>query len=199
MKPETRNYFLKIKKRLDKQFRYAKENFNTARDEECEILKFLRSDLSPVHRRMNTYHKVRNANVKVQRARKRLVEITSEYNFILAILAEAPVEYWQTSKCYEDREGNIHVLLGVYDPNISLANHGHWVMDKDGEIKYTRMPFAPHGAKNFVNNTKPFDQLAHEAAVESEAEAEDETILSPYSDEIDALLSSELVLPINPL
>ena len=47
-----------------------------------------------------------------------------------------------------DSNGNTNIYFGgVGKPN--GPGHGHYVMDRSGEVTYKRDPFDPHGAQNF--------------------------------------------------
>ena len=66
----------------------------------------------------------------------------------IAAKAGVPHQYHDNVWVSLDSNGNTNIYFGgVGKPN--GPGHGHYVMDRSGEVTYKRDPFDPHGAQNF--------------------------------------------------
>jgi len=140
---------LREKRRYERDLRFTVENFYTAKKEEQNARERMRGSIQPLDRRGRYNDKERKALNKVKEIARNLHDLNLEYNTFLARFANAPEEYWQTSRCAEDEKGNLHVFLGVYDPAIGAKNHGHWIVNSKGKLIYARLPFESRGSHNF--------------------------------------------------
>ena len=66
----------------------------------------------------------------------------------IAAKAGVPYQYHDNVWVSTDSSGNTNIYFGgVGKPN--GPGHGHYVMDRNGNVTYKRDPFDPHGAQNF--------------------------------------------------
>ncbi len=66
----------------------------------------------------------------------------------IAAKAGVPHQYRDNVLVSTDSSGNTNIYFGgVGKPN--GPGHGHYVMDRNGNVTYKRDPFDPHGAQNF--------------------------------------------------
>ena len=66
----------------------------------------------------------------------------------LAARAGVPIQYQDNVRTSTDSDGNTNIYFGgVGKPD--GPGHGHYVIDRNGNVTYRRDPFAPHGAQNF--------------------------------------------------
>jgi hypothetical protein len=71
----------------------------------------------------------------------------------LAEKAGVPLQYRDKVWTSVDPNGNTNLYFGgVGKPN--GPGHGHYVMNRQGEVTYKRDPFDPHGAHNFEENRR---------------------------------------------
>ena len=73
----------------------------------------------------------------------------------MSITAKAgvPHQYRDNVWVSTDSSGNTNIYFGgVGKPN--GPGHGHYVMDRNGNVTYKRDPFDPHGAQNFEKNRR---------------------------------------------
>ena len=67
--------------------------------------------------------------------------------------AGVPYQYRDNVWVSKDSEGNTNIYFGgVGKPN--GPGHGHYVMDRNGNVTYKRDPFDAHGAQNFEENRR---------------------------------------------
>lgn len=72
---------------------------------------------------------------------------------VLAEKAGVPHQYCDNVWISNDSNGNINIYFGgVGEPN--GPGHGHYVMDRSGNVTYKRDAFDPHGAQNFTENRR---------------------------------------------
>lgn len=71
----------------------------------------------------------------------------------VAAKAGVPYQYRDDVWVSTDRDGNTNIYFGgVGKPN--GPGHGHYVMDRSGNVTYKRDPYNPHGAQNFEENRR---------------------------------------------
>lgn len=71
----------------------------------------------------------------------------------VAAKAGVPYQYRDDVWVSTDRDGNTNIYFGgVGKPN--GPGHGHYVMDRSGNVTYKRDPYDPHGAQNFEENRR---------------------------------------------
>lgn len=72
----------------------------------------------------------------------------------IAAKAGVPYQYRDDVWISTDSNGNINIYFGgVGEPN--GPGHGHYVMDRNGNVTYKRDPFDPHGTQNFTEDNSP--------------------------------------------
>ena len=77
-----------------------------------------------------------------------------------SIVAKAgvPHQYYDNVWVSTDSSGNTNIYFGgVGKPN--GPGHGHYVMDRNGNVTYNRDPFNPHGAQNFTENQRNYTDV----------------------------------------
>ena len=68
----------------------------------------------------------------------------------VAAKAGVPYQYRDDVWVSTDRDGNTNIYFGgVGKPN--GPGHGHYVMDRSGNVTYKRDPYDPHGSQNFTD------------------------------------------------
>lgn len=76
----------------------------------------------------------------------------------VAAKAGVPYQYRDDVWVSTDRDGNTNIYFGgVGKPN--GPGHGHYVMDRSGNVTYKRNPYDPHGAQNFTDNQRDYESL----------------------------------------
>ena len=82
----------------------------------------------------------------------------------IAAKAGVPHQYRDNVWVSTDSSGNTNIYFGgVGKPN--GPGHGHYVMDRNGNVTYKRDPFDPHGAQNFTDNQRDYtDVIGREVA-----------------------------------
>lgn len=82
----------------------------------------------------------------------------------IAAKAGVPYRYHDNVWISTDSSGNTNIYFGgVGQPN--GPGHGHYVMDRSGNVTYKRDPFDPHGAQNFTENQRDYaDVIGREVA-----------------------------------
>lgn len=69
----------------------------------------------------------------------------------VAARAGVPYRYRDNVWISKQPDGTVNIYFGgVGEPN--GPGHGHYVMDRSGEVTYKRDPFDPHGAHNFTDD-----------------------------------------------
>ena len=175
----SRKKLMRDKRRFERDLCYAVENFYSAKKEEQIARNFTRESIQPLRRRGRYKDKQKEASNKVKEIAKHLRSLNIEYNVILARLADVPEHYWENSKSFEDEKGNIHVYLGMFDPKIGNAHHGHWIINKSGKLVYARLPFEPHGSQNHEDEIEVSDYwLRHNEKLSEEQRTEIFNILA---------------------
>jgi hypothetical protein len=90
--------------------------------------------------------------VKAQNARK-----ASDKRSI-AERAGVPYQYLDKVYVSKDTNGSTNIYFGgMGDPN--GPGHGHYVMDRNGNITYRREPYEEHGGKNFTESQRDYTDL----------------------------------------
>ena len=82
----------------------------------------------------------------------------------IAAKASVPYQYRDNVWVSTDSNGNTNIYFGgVGKPN--GPGHGHYVMDRNGNVTYKRDPFDPHGAQNFTENQRDYSDVIGREAV----------------------------------
>lgn len=77
-----------------------------------------------------------------------------------SIAEKAGVPYQYLDKVYvsKDSNGNTNIYFGgMGEPN--GPGHGHYVLDRTGNITYKRDPYEDHGGKNFTESQRDYNDL----------------------------------------
>jgi hypothetical protein len=115
--------------RANQQYQQVRKEFFAARDE---------------HKAAKDAFEARLAAVRAERDRRR-----SDRRSV-AERAGVPLQYRDNVWVSRDTDGNYNIYFGgVGKPDGD--GHGHYVMDRNGNVTYQREPFDPHGAHNFTN------------------------------------------------
>lgn len=82
----------------------------------------------------------------------------------IAAKAGVPYQYHDNVWVSTDSSGNTNIYFGgAGKPN--GPGHGHYVMDRNGNVTYRRDPYDPHGAQNFTENQRDYtDVIGREVA-----------------------------------
>lgn len=97
----------------------------------------------------------------------------------IAAKAGVPYRYHDNVWVSKDSNGNTNIYFGgVGEPN--GPGHGHYVMDRNGNVTYKRNPFDPHGAQNVVRDERLERRLS---AVAMDAFHRDRSSTGPRSDQ----------------
>lgn len=76
----------------------------------------------------------------------------------IAAKAGVPHRYRDNVWVSTGPDGNTNIYFGgVGEPN--GPGHGHYVMDRSGTVTYKRDPFDPHGAQNFENSRRRYEDV----------------------------------------
>ena len=170
--------FKKRKRKAKKAYDNTVEAFHYARKKEQEARSRVRGSREPCYRRAVYVDHQRQAVLKVKTAAQRLRDAREIYNHILAEFAGIPEEYYNNSKFVETEEGEIHIYLGVFDPIIGQENHGHWIVNKEGKLRYARLPFEDHGPDNYEKDVDPKEFWKKYAELTTEEEKALEELLT---------------------
>ncbi len=83
---------------------------------------------------------------------------------LIAAKAGVPYQYRDNVWVSTDSSGSTNIYFGgIGKPN--GPGHGHYVMDRNGNVTYKRDPFDPHGAQNFTDNQRDYtDVIGREVA-----------------------------------
>lgn len=71
----------------------------------------------------------------------------------IAERAGVPYQYRDNVWVSEQPDGTVNIYFGGVDGPTG-SGHGHYAMDRSGNVTYRRDPFDPHGAKNFEENRR---------------------------------------------
>lgn len=107
------------------------------------------------------FHK-RLEHLKTQNTQRR------ESNRSIAERAGVPFQYLDKIRVTKDADGDTNIYFGgVGEP--AGPGHGHYVLDRYGEVTYSRDPFDPHGAQNFKSSQADyFDAIRSESVFGTE-------------------------------
>ena len=132
----------------------ASAEFKRAKDEFDSCAKAFRSRLEKVKA---TNQKQRDKSQKRRDDKKSI-----------AAKAGVPHQHRDNVWVSTDRDGNANIYFGgVGEPN--GPGHGHYVMDRNSKVTYKRDPFDPHGAQNFTDSQRQYeDVVGREAALSDE-------------------------------
>lgn len=76
----------------------------------------------------------------------------------IAAKAGVPHQYRDNVWVSTDSSGNTNIYFGgAGKPN--GPGHGHYAMDRNGNVTYKRDPFDPHGAQNFTENQRDYTDV----------------------------------------
>lgn len=76
----------------------------------------------------------------------------------IAAKAGVPYQYHDNVWVSTDSSGNTNIYFGgAGKPN--GPGHGHYAMDRNGNVTYKRDPFDPHGAQNFTENQRDYTDV----------------------------------------
>ena len=138
--------------RAKDDFNVAKRNFDStkSRYERAQVeFKQAKADFDAAVKAF----KSRLENVKAESQRRR------EDKKSIAAKAGVPNQYRDNVWVSKDPAGNTNIYFGgVGKPN--GPGHGHYVLDRSGNVTYKRDPFDPHGAQNFVRDKALENRLA---------------------------------------
>ncbi|HEU0266836.1 MAG TPA: hypothetical protein VFQ70_04370 [Candidatus Saccharimonadaceae bacterium] len=134
-------------------FQQAKDNFSTA--------KRAFDSAKAEHERAQDEFKRAKAEFDqaVKAFRSRLEKVKAEGQKrredkkLVAARAGVPYQYRDNVWISTGSNGNTNIYFGgVGKPN--GPGHGHYVMDRSGNVTYKRDPYDPHGAQNFEENRR---------------------------------------------
>jgi len=92
----------------------------------------------------------------------------------LAAQAGVPVEFHGHLYVSMDEKGNRQIYYGGENGDPLGAGHGHYVLDKYGNVTYRRPPQAEHGVQNVVGYQPPAKKQAAKPATRSAAKPADQ-------------------------
>ena len=126
-----------------------------ARDAELDRLK-VAQDVA-FQRKQNAYQAQQTACVKAFKTRLEQVRASSKKRRkekkSIAEKAGVPLQYQDNVLISTDPDGITNIYFGgIGKPN--GTGHGHYAMDRNGNVTYRRDPFDPHGAQNFEENRR---------------------------------------------
>ncbi len=86
----------------------------------------------------------------------------------IAEKAGIPYEYRNNVYVSTDASGNTNIYFGgLGSPD--GPGHGHYVMNRSGDVTYMREPFDAHGSHNFTDNQSDYsERIGHEVAGQGE-------------------------------
>lgn len=117
--------------------------------------------------------KTRLENVRAERTKKR------EDKKSIAAKTGVPYQYHDNVWISRDSSGNTNIYFGGFGaPN--GPGHGHYVMDRNGDVTYRRDPLDSHGAQNFVRDEQLERRLA---GIAMDAFHRDRSSTGPRSDQ----------------
>lgn len=148
-------------------FQRAKDEFNAAKQE------FARTKAE--HESAQSAFKQTKADFDqaVKSFRSRLEKVKAENKNrnedrqALARQAGVPTQYLDKVWVSKKPDGTVNLYFGgVGEPN--GPGHGHYVMDRSGNVTYKRDPFDPHGAHNFTDAQDDYFQRISREAISGE-------------------------------
>lgn len=142
--------------RAKDDFKSAKSAFDSAKAEhERAQVEFKRAKAEFDH--ASKAFKSRLEKVKAEGQKRR------EDKKSTAAKAGVPHQYRDNVWVSTDSNGTANIYFGgIGKPN--GPGHGHYVMDRNGNVTYKRDPFDPHGAQNFTENQRDYtDAIGREA------------------------------------
>lgn len=66
---------------------------------------------------------------------------------------DIPAAYYKNAVVKRDDHGQLHIYYGGIGAK-SYHFHGHMIMNKNGEVRYHRLPFARHGEGDIYSDGK---------------------------------------------
>lgn len=116
-----------------------------------------------VHERANAEFKQTKADfdTAAKAFQSRLSELKSENSKkkenrrALAVKAGVPYRYLNDVYVSEDMDGNVNIYFGGAGEPAGFG-HGHYAMDRNGNVTYKRDPFDPHGSQNFTEEKSEY-------------------------------------------
>ncbi len=132
------------KAELEEKIRITKRRLSKTIDREWKSSRNLKNRQAASS---TTYNMTEKNHQKRRALKTQLEALKREYGAILAVELGVPLNYVLTSRVYRNN-GEVHFLLGEYDPEIGKNHHGHLVFDGNGKCRYLRLPYERHGANN---------------------------------------------------
>lgn len=130
--------------RAKEEFHAAKQAHSRAKTEHERAQAEFKERKAEAEKAKLAFHK-RLDYLKAQNKQRR------EDRRLIAEKAGVPYQYLDSVKVSKDSDGNTNIYFGgVGEP--AGPGHGHYVMDRNGNVTYSRDPFDPHGAHNFKSN-----------------------------------------------
>lgn len=152
----------------------ARANFKTAQAA-CRLAQAEFDATKAEHERRS--NEFREAKAEAERTKdafnRRLAELRAEQEQrkddkrLLAQQAGVPSQYWDDVWVSIDSDGNVNIYFGGVGEPVG-EGHGHYAIDRFGNVTYARDPGDDHGAHNFIDFQERQEEraLGHEAFLE---------------------------------